>query len=63
MRKTRLQHILNKLESNDIVEVPSVDLVKDHRGFDKILRTFGLKKDITIAEDKDRSTIIFKRKT
>jgi hypothetical protein len=62
MRKTRLQSVLNKLERNNIVEVPSRNLKADHNGFDRILRIFGLKKDIDIAEDKDRSTIIFRKK-
>lgn len=62
MRKLILQSILMKLKNDDIVEIPSDNLDTDHRGFDKILRAFGLKKDISIAQDKDRSTLIFHKK-
>jgi hypothetical protein len=62
MRKDKLRLILAKLEDNEIQEIPSSNLEADHGGFDKILRAFGLKKDIAIAKDKDRSTLIFRKK-
>lgn len=63
MRKTRMQAILNKLQNNYVVEVPSTNLRADHSGFDKILRMLGLKKNIDIAEDRTKSTIIFRKKS
>lgn len=63
MRKTKLKLILAKLEKNSIVEVPSYNLKRDHNGFDRILRAFGLKKNIDIAEDRDKSTIVFHKKS
>jgi hypothetical protein len=62
MRKAKLQQVLNKLEKNSIVEIPSRNLKKDHEGFNRILRILGLKGDIDIAEDRDKSTIVFRKK-
>lgn len=63
MRKTILQSILNSLKSKSIVEIPSTNLKADHKGFDKILRSVGQKDKVRIAEDRDRSTLIFHSKS
>lgn len=63
MRKTILQSIITKFEDNSIQEIPSYNLDADHKAFDKILRVFGLKKDIDIAKDRDNSRLIFRKKS
>jgi hypothetical protein len=62
MRKTILQSSLNDLKNNKFTEIKSDNLDADHKGFDKLLRMFGLKKDIGISTDRERSTIIFYNK-
>lgn len=63
MNKTKLQAILEKLNQSNLVEIHSDNPEAEHKAFDKILRTFGLKKDIRISKDADKSTLIFLKKS
>lgn len=57
-----LSNILHQLDAGEkIVEVKSDNLKADHSAFDKALRVRDLKEEISIAEDKSRGTIIFKK--
>lgn len=63
MDKALLQQIVNELKHKSIVEISTPNIQAAHKACDKILRIYGLKKEIAIAKDVENSTLIFRRKS
>lgn len=61
-RLPTLSNVLHQLDAGEkIVEVKSDNLKADHGAFYKSLKARDLNEEISIAEDKSKGTIIFKK--